>query len=121
MESSVQRLINNLKKLSQEDETYLFLEEDLDTHSFWFNETTDAFRKNASDTMKKLSDEIMVDLDEWLIADNGHHHVPNRETLNRFGFRFEKGESDAFGPLSSVIVLPAKENQICSSFRIVYG
>lgn len=121
MESSVQRLLNNLKKLGETPELLDFITEE-EGHTYWLNETTDLFREKASESLKEVMGEIMADLDEWLISDTGHHHQPNRETLQRFGYRFEKGEEDDFGVLTSVIVVPLRfDNPMVVNFRILYG
>ena len=120
MESSMQRLINNLKRLSESEEVRNFVT--LDEHDTYFlNETLPEFEEKASDELKELVTEIMGDLNEWLISDSGQHHYPNRETLNRFGYRFEKGEEDSFGPVTSIIVLPYRSAGAEGDFRLVYG
>ncbi len=121
MESSMQRLINNLKKVSESEEAFALLEPDFENEGiFWLNETSDDFKANASKEITELLEEISSDLNEWLISDSGHHHFPNRETLSRFGYSFEKGEEDSFGVLTAVIVIPCKNNDN-KQIRILYG
>ena len=109
-ESSMVRLIENLKRLKEHPVISNYLDEWED--DLYLNETSETFESAPAD-LKQIVSEVMEDLNEWLIADNGGHHYPNRETLNRYGYRFEAGESDAFGPLSSVIVV--------GNFKVVYG
>lgn len=102
-ESSLERLIVNLKKLRDETDVaeYLVDVEGLRYLSVESIEHTDGVPGN----LKKLIVEIMFDLNEWLIADNGWHHQPNREILNRHGFRFVKGREDAHGIIDAIIVV----------------
>ena len=60
-----------------------------------------------------LIEQIDGDLCGYLINAEGHHHGGNRMYLREHGFRFEKGEQDSYGPLTSVIVI--------GDYRICYG
>lgn len=112
VQSSLERLIINLKLLAVNTEVTGFLEEDEDG-VLYLNETSDDFCESASDELKALVSEVSEDLNEWLITDSGHHDIPGREACIRHGFRFYKGEEDSFGPVTSVIGI--------ANFRFVYG
>lgn len=60
-----------------------------------------------------LINTIEYGLNEHLITNEGQHNYINRRRLFGKGFRFEKGESDSFGPLTSVIVI--------DDYRLCYG
>lgn len=112
VQSSLERLIANLRKLSIDTEVTKFLSEADDGH-LYLSETNEEFINEASDELKLLVGEIIEDLNEWLITDSGQHDVPGRDACKRNGFRFYKGEEDKFGPVTAVIGV--------ANFRIVYG
>lgn len=112
IESGLPRLLINLKKLKEYPNLDRFFEEGEDG-KFFLHETSDLFKDTAPEDLKELLSEVLEDLDEWMIADNGYHHIPNRDYMKTQGYSFEKGEEDEFGPVTSVIVV--------GDFRIVYG
>lgn len=105
-------LIIDLELLKTNPETTGFLEED-ETGIKWFNNTTYKFEQLASSELKALANKINVGLDSLLITSLGQNDIGNRVYLTQRGFKFHKGESDSFGPLTSVINL--------GEFRICYG
>lgn len=59
-----------------------------------------------------LMDKLMSTLDGNLIDSKGQHSDVFYE-LRRAGYRLRTGESDSFGPLTAVIVIPETEWNIC--------
>lgn len=59
-----------------------------------------------------LMEKLMSTLDGNLIDSEGQHSDVFYE-LRRAGYRLRTGESDSFGPLSSVITIPDTEWNIC--------
>lgn len=104
MESSLQRLINNLRTLSKKSNIRDFLVFNEEEENLWLS--SEKIKESNDQNLIKVYDEIIYDLDEWLISDNGGHHYPNREILVHHGFKFRPGERDAFGPLSELLVVP---------------
>ncbi len=110
-QSSLERLIANLKVLAVNTEVTKFLSESEGV--LYLDETSAEFEEHASDELKVLVGLVIEDLNEWLITDSGYSDLPGQEACRRHGFRFYAGESDNFGPLTSVIGV--------ANFRIVYG
>ena len=105
MQSGIPRLIANLKKLKESTEIHEFLITDPHDERL-FLDATNVEISDATPALKQIVSEVFEDLTEWLIADNGHHDIPNRETLNRYGYRFEKGQEDELGVVTGILVMP---------------
>lgn len=84
-----------------------------ETGIIYLNETSDNFNEHSSTDVKKMVDDLLTLLDDQLITQAGGHNTQARVYLRQKGIRFYPGESDNFGPLSSVI-----SND---KFRLVYG
>lgn len=105
VQSGMPRLIANLKRLKESEEIQQYLITD-PADSRLFLDATNVEVSDASPAFKQLVNEVFEDLAEWMIADNGHHDIPNRETLNRYGYRFEKGIEDDLGVVTGILVMP---------------
>lgn len=114
-ESSLERLIVNLKKLRDETDVSGYLVEDVSGR--YLESETILSMHNVPAALKKLVEEIMQDLSEWMIADNGYLHRPNREILYRHGFRFVKGREDLYGVIDAIICIPSPRN---AGYAIIY-
>lgn len=111
-QSGMPRLIASLKKLRENVYYRNFLAEYEDGHLYLIHPNDAVFEATQINERSFLTD-LFYDLTEWLVSDNGYHHVPNRETLQRLGYRFVKGDEDAQGPLTGIIVV--------DDFRILYS
>lgn len=107
------RLIANLNTLQHHPKLGTFIS--VHEGKRWISTTLPEGEEHAPDDKDiiDLIDQVDADLCGYLINAQGHHHSSNRMYLRDHGFRFEKGECDSFGPLSSVIVI--------GNYRFCYG
>lgn len=110
---SLNRLIENLNQLQHHSKLERF--SNLHEGKRWITTTLPEGEEHVPDDQDiiDLINQIDFDLCGLLIRNDGHHHRSNRMYLNLHGFDFEKGESDSFGPLTSVIVI--------GGYRFCYG
>lgn len=107
------RLIDDLNQLKAHPKLEAF--SNIHEGKKWITTTLpgwETYAPNDQDILD-LIDKIDTGLCGWLINSEGHHHVSNRMYLRSHGFNFEPGESDSFGPLTSVIVI--------GDYRFCYG
>ena len=107
------RLIANLNTLKQHPKLEAF--SNVYKGKKWITTTLpegESHSPNDKDIID-LIDQIDSDLCGYLINAQGQHHTSNRMYIRDHGFRFEKGECDDFGPLTSVIVI--------GDYRFCYG
>ena len=114
--SSIPRLIAELERVAK-DPAFLILFEVDDDGQLWFVPGSEDYESVATEEQRQFGDLLIGDLNEWLITDTGHHDYPSRQTLERLGYKFLPGESDSFGPLTSVIAVPRDGRWI----HILYG
>lgn len=111
-QTSMARLVANLKKIRDNSDYYKKYLQEFDDGHFYLSDTNDSlFENDCIDT--EFFKELFEDLSEWLVSDNGYHHVPNRETLQQFGYRFADGDYDNQGPLNGIIIV--------KDIRIIYS
>lgn len=103
-QTSMARLIANLKKIRDNSDYYKKYLEEFYDDCFYIADNNDMLY-DTDNTDHTLFEELFEDLKEWLISDNGYHHVPNREILQKLGYRFVEGDYDEYGPLNGILVV----------------
>jgi hypothetical protein len=108
---TVSQLITAIEEVGKNTELQKFLV--VHEGITYLNQTTDNFRNSASNEATQLVNKLLCLCDEVLITCTGQHNYANRRLVEQAGYRFEKGEEDSFGPLTSMLVL--------KGFKVVYG
>lgn len=111
--SPLDRLIENLNTLKSHPKLENF--SNLYKGKKWISTNLPEGEKHSPNDQDiiDLIDQVDSGLCGYLINAQGHHHASNRMYLRAHGFAFEEGEHDAFGPLSSVIII--------GDYRFCYG